>query len=222
MCKWHAMLKCSLCISLLFSLGSIFAQEPHALQARLEGSWTEDNNNDDRQMQQLLFLNGAEKNLNATGEDFRAAYRPEEDPAASCPMAGALVGRATDFQILDRGDRLEIVAFGRTRRVHMDYALEPPATFTPNLLGWSVGRWAGDMLVVRTTRFSDGTVNSGGRPLPFGGPTAQMVERYTLSEDQNSLLVDINLNDPKYYSFSLNARRYYVRTDDIPHDNDCD
>ena len=49
-----------------------------------------------------------------------------------------------------------------------------------------------------------------------------MVERYTLSEDQNSLLVDINLNDPKYYSFSLNARRYYVRADDIPHDNDCD
>ena len=120
-------------------------------------------------------------------------------------MAGALAGEAADFEIVDQGETIDLSAFGRTRRVYMDFWLEPPQTFEPNGLGWSTARWAGDMLVIRTTHFLEGAIRSGERPLPFGGPIAQMVERYTLSEDYNHLTVDINLIDPEYYTFSLNV-----------------
>ena len=219
------MLKSSVCFSLsvsVSSIGSSLAQEPHPLQANLEGQWTVNHEDGSESIARQQFLALAETNLTAAGEGFRATYRSEaDDPAASCPMAGALAGQPLDFEVLDRGDIIDIVAFGRTRHVYMDYELEPPETFIPNELGWSVGRWVGNMLVIRTTRFSEGTIKSGERPPPFGGPMAQMIERYTLSDDQNRLSVKINLNDPKYYLFSLRVRYDYVRADNILHGRDC-
>ncbi len=220
------MLRWSVCISLIVSVssvGSALAQELHPLQAKLGGQWTVGSSSDDSEpiaLQQFLAL--GETNLTAAGEGFRARYRSEaDDPVASCPMAGSLAGQPVDFEIRDRGEIIDIVAFGRTRHVYMDYELNPPQAFIPNELGWSVGRWAGDMLVIRTTGFSEGAISSGERPLPFGGPIAQIVERYTLSQDQNRLSVKINLNDPKYYLFSLRVRHDYVRADNILPGRDC-
>ena len=214
-----SILKCLLGVSVLLFQHSLFAQDAHPLQSELTGAWMQDSAAGVAEQQQ--FLNGAEKNLSAAGEDYRASYGPGDTATATCSMAGALAGRAADIEILDRGDVLDLVAFGRTRRIYMDYELEPPESFVPNPLGWSVGRWAGDMLVIRTTRFSEGNISSGGRPLPFGGPIAQMVERYTLSDDHNGLTVDINLNDPKYYRFSLNVRHRYLRTETVSRSEAC-
>ncbi len=48
-----------------------------------------------------------------------------------------------------------------------------------------------------------------------------MVERYTLSEDQNRLSVTINLNDPKYYLYSVRVRHQYVRAENILWGSNC-
>ncbi len=219
MLRWAAWVSLSLAVG---SLGNtVSAQDTHPLQAALAGLWTEDNDTGAETEEQRLFSSVAESNLRDAGEAFRASYRREAESGADCPMAGALAGRATDFEVVDNEDVLTITAFGRTRRMHMDYWLEPPDTFMPNPLGWSVGRWAGDMLVVRTTRFSEGAIRRGDRPLPFGGPIAQIIERYTLSKDENRLSVDINLNDPEYYSFTLNVRHNYVRVSDISQPEEC-
>lgn len=218
--KRHTILKYSVCLLLIASsdlVGNSLAQAP-AFQARLGGQWTvnegvERSEPVDRQP----FFAVAESYLTATGESFRDEY----EPVASCPMAGTLADQSVDFEIIDQGDFIDIVAFGRMRRVYMDFELGPPQTFVPNPLGWSVGRWVGDMLMIKTTRFTEGVVRSGARPLPFGGPSAQMVERYTLSEDQSRLSVTVNLNDPKYYLYSVRVRHHYVRAENILLASDC-
>ena len=216
--KWS--LLSSLVLLVNWESSSVFAQEPHPLQSVLQGLWVEDNVSGTETLEQRRFISVAESNLRDPGEVFRASYQANAD-TSSCLMAGALAGEAADFEIVDQGETIDLSAFGRTRRVYMDFWLDPPQTFEPNGLGWSTARWAGDMLVIRTTHFLEGAIKSGERPLPFGGPIAQMVERYTLSEDHNHLTVDINLIDPEYYTFSLNVLHSYVRADDIDRDTTC-
>ena len=195
---------------------SALAQDRHPLQARLAGQWKVSTMDGTESTELLQFLALAETNMMGAGENFRETYASGGDNALStCRMAGALAGDPTDFSILDRGDVIDLTAFGRTRRVSMDFDLEPPDAYVPNELGWSVGRWVGDMLVIRTRHFSEGAIRLGEQPLPFGTPLAQLVERYTLSEDGNRLSLAINLNDPEYYLFSLRVRHEYVRTEGV-------
>ena len=200
-------------IALCAAVDGSLAQQRHPLQAQLEGQWSVAGEAGAASTELAQFLALAETNLTAAGERFRAAYAADAPRAArACAMTGALAGDPVDFRIVDRGDVIDITAFGRTRHVLMDYGREPPATFVPNELGWSVGRWVGNMLVVRTRHFSEGAVRLGERPLPFGSPLAQVVERYTLGDDANGLTVAVNLNDPRYYLFSLRVRHRYART----------
>ena len=220
--RWHMTLKWALRCSLIVIVGaggSSFAQEAHPLQAAFQGPWTEDNESGDETMAQRRFISVAESNLSAAGEAFRAAY---SDSTGGCPMAGALAGQAADFEFIDRGSVVELAAFGRTRRIHMDFFQDPPESFVPNPLGWSTGRWAGDMLVIRTRGLSEGVIKRGERPLPFGGPVSQIVERYTLSEDGNRLSVELNMIDTKFYGFSINVRHNYVRTNNIAWTQECE
>ena len=209
-------------VSLIALCGAVdgsLAQQRHPLQAQLEGQWSVAGEAGAQSTELAQFLALAETNLTAAGERFRAAYTA--DAPRACAMTGALAGDPVDFRIVDRGDVLDITAFGRTRHVLMDYGREPPDTFVPNELGWSVGRWVGDMLVVRTRHFSEGAVRRGERPLPFGSPLAQVVERYTLDEDANGLTVAVNLNDPSHYLFSLRVRHRYARTQQSVAAADC-
>ncbi len=225
MSKRHRILTWSAYLSLIVSAGLIddSLAQVNPLQTRLAGQWTVDENAErsdpiDRQP----FFAVAESYLTAAGQSFRESYIGEaDDPAASCPMVGALADRPVDFEITDRGNFVDIAAFGRMRRVYMNFELEPPETFIPNALGWSVGRWVDDMLVIKTTDFTEGAVRSGERTLPFGGPIAQIVERYTLNEDQNRLSIAINLNDPKFYRFSVRVRHHYVRAENILRSSNC-
>ena len=205
-----------MCLSLglvVIVSASALAQDQHPLQARLTGQWKVSTGDGTEPTELLQFLALAETNMTGAGENFRMTYASDGDNALSrCRMAGSLAGDPADFSMLDRGDVIDLAAFGRTRHVYMDFDLEPPDAYVPDELGWSVGRWTGDMLVVRTRHFSGGAVRLGERPLPFGTPLAQVVERYTLSEDGNRLSLAINLNDPEYYLFSLRVRHEYVRT----------
>ncbi len=214
----------SLCLSLAITLAPnsspVVAQEPHTLQAKLEGLWSRGRAGPPPE---TLFELQAESILTAETESYRRMYRFEEhDDEALCrPRSpAAFAGSGADFELFDRGDAIYIIMFEQVRRVYLDDR-EPPTGFWPNKSGWSDGHWDGNTLVVRTTDFTEGSISNNVEPLPFGGPDAEMIERYTLSEDGSRLSVQINLQDPKYYSYPMEFHFDFARTERTLHGADC-
>ncbi len=81
------------------------------------------------------------------------------------------------------------------RRIFMDGHGHPEDGERTNH-GHSIGWWEDDVLVVDTRNFTDHrSPYQNGLP---SGPEKHVVERYDLSEDGSSLMVEIFLEDPEY------------------------
>ena len=81
------------------------------------------------------------------------------------------------------------------RQIFLDgRALEPDAN--PSWMGYSVGHWEGDTLVVESASFNDRTWLDGGYPHTEGLRT---VERYRRS-DFGHLAIEVELHDPALYA----------------------
>jgi hypothetical protein len=127
------------------------------------------------------------------------------DPTFSCEPAG--VPRIYDlgsslvevYQAKDRTDRIfifyEVVHTWRT--IWMVNRPMPDNGGVPRALGYSLGHWEGDDLVVATSGFSDwGWINRGGYP---HSDALRVVERFHRM-DRDHMRLDITLNDPKAYA----------------------
>lgn len=215
----------SVCFSLIVALspncGSVIAQEPHPLQTKLEGLWSVVGPGKEWEPETLFELR-AESILTAEAESYRRSYRFEEhDDEALCrPRSpAAFAGTPVDFEIFDRKDAIYIIVFEQVRRVYLD-GRERPVSFWPNKVGWSDGYWDGNTLVVRTNDFTEGAIPSP-EPLVFGGPDAELIERYTLSEDASRLSVQLNLHDPKYYLYPMEFNFDFARSEKTLYGVDC-
>lgn len=197
-----------------------FAQATHPAQTLLEGLWEPEG----RGSPETLLDYEAEGLLTAEAEAFRTAWEIARDDTALCQrkIAAALGGLEYGFSLefLVKEDAIYMIGFEQIRRVYMD-GRERPAAFWPNKHGWSEGQWEGDTLVVKTTDFTEGTMDAGDRPLPFGGPDAEMIERYSLSVDAGELILELSLTDPKYYVSPMNVRHRFVRSDQAVLAPDC-
>ena len=99
------------------------------------------------------------------------------------------------------------------RIIHMDQKEAPkgtPLTF----LGYSVGHWEGNTLVVETTHMNDRTRLDS---VTSHGPNLSVVERFTReknAEGRTDLVVRITINDPDHFykEFSI-SRRLGFRSD---------
>jgi hypothetical protein len=81
------------------------------------------------------------------------------------------------------------------RQIHIDgRELEPDAN--PSWMGYSVGRWEGDTLVVESAGFNDRTWLEGGYPHTEGLRT---IERYRRN-DFGHLTLELELHDPTLYT----------------------
>ena len=126
----------------------------------------------------------------------RSAWDPlTDDPSLRCIAPGLPNAMLSPFpfEFIDEGDaiRLRVEEWDAVRTIHMG---QNPEAVTPSPLGYSVGRWEGRTLVVRTSRVNwplldgDGTPQSG---------DVQIVERFTISEDENRLDFEITATDPE-------------------------
>lgn len=82
------------------------------------------------------------------------------------------------------------------RQVYLD-GRKPPSDALPLWLGYSVGKWEGDTLVVDTTGFNDKTVLDA-----FGNPHSDalhLTERYH-RRDYGHLDIELTVDDPKIYT----------------------
>ena len=120
------------------------------------------------------------------------------DPELKCYMPG--VPRATympyPFQIVQTSDNI-LIAYefaSASRIIRMNSQAKSP---TDSWMGWSVGRWEGETLVVDVTDLSDQTWFD--RAGNFHSDALHVVERYTLIKP-DVLMYEATIEDPKVFT----------------------
>ena len=104
----------------------------------------------------------------------------------SAPHPIDFVQRDTDIVI-----RIEV--FDVVRTVHMNPDVDA-STQPPSPLGYSVGRWEGNTLIVRTTRVNWPYLDSIG--IIPQSEAVEITERFALSDDETQLTYDLEVSDP--------------------------
>jgi hypothetical protein len=150
----------------------------------------------------------------AEGRAANQAYDPvTDDPVLDCrppgmPRVMTRTG-ARPIEFVDDGDQIvmQVEPFAQRREIGMTDNGER-VSLPRRPLGYSRGYWEGRTLVVTTT----------GIDWPYfqlygfeGGPQSaatEIIERFTLSEDERSLAYDITLIDPVNYSEPLTVQSY--------------
>jgi hypothetical protein len=123
-------------------------------------------------------------------------------------------GSPYNVDVIDAGTHylMVYIEHNTPRRIWMDgRAAAPDTPATP--MGFSVGRWEGDVLVVETTHLSPGWLEGSG--LPMSGDGTRTLERYEFSDDRLTIDRTMTIYDPPYYTAPLVRRRASARGDDI-------
>jgi hypothetical protein len=146
----------------------------------------------------------APPSLTEAASKVRASFPLDDTAALGCKPKGMwiIMGQPFPFDVVDEGNTilLRLEEYDSVRTVHMDGG-DNSATQARTPLGYSVGRWEGETLVVETTRLGSGWV-------PFG-PSAQLVERFTPGDD-GKLHYTIRITDPEFATQPIEATRYWV------------
>ena len=110
------------------------------------------------------------------------------------------------FMFTDMGDSYKMDAefFGSVRTIYLADAL-PAETQEPGIMGYSVGRWEGNTLVVETSRVNFPYFNTTGAPQ---SDQATFTESFALSEDQTELAYRLDILD----SVTFTGPAFYERT----------
>ena len=131
------------------------------------------------------------------------------DPEVKCFMPG--IPRATympyPFQIVQSSSTI-LMAYEFTsasRVIRMNSSLQSPV---PAWMGWSIGRWEGETLVVEVTDHMEDTwLDRAGN---FHSDALRVVERYT-PIDPNTLDYEVTIEDPKVFTRPWKMRMLLYR-----------
>ncbi len=155
---------------------------------------------------------GVSRNFNYTKAAQAAmdAWDPITAPVAKCETPGmpGPMYQPLSLEFVDEGATvtLNVEYFGLARTIHLEHAADP-ASQPASPLGYSVGHWEGDTLVVATTRINYPYFNSGGAPQ---SEDVHVVERFAVSEDQSELDVSMTITDPVTFTEPATTGRLYV------------
>ena len=132
----------------------------------------------------------------ATAEAARAEWDPLTDMLAlRCIPPGMPNANLNPYPIefVDEGNRirLNIEEWEATRSIDMAVG-EIPADAPASLLGYSIGRWDDDTLVIETARIDFAYLDDEGTPM---SDQAHVVERYTVSQDGSRLDYTMSVTD---------------------------
>ncbi len=153
--------------------------------------------------------------LTPAGEQWLENYLPYYDqPDVRCTSIGlpALATYSFPFEIIASENRYTMIYeyLSKVRRVWMD-GREPTEFMPPSRMGHSNGRWEGSTLIIQTGLL-DKTVRD------FRGEliseNARIEERYSLSDDGNTLTAIITVYDPDNYKRPPVRRRQWVRKEE--------
>jgi hypothetical protein len=151
----------------------------------------------------------------AAGRRLFDATEHWQDYALRCLAPGLprVFGSPYNMEIVDAGTHYVVlhVEHNMPRRIWMDGRQPPPSTPATSL-GYSVGRWDGDTLVIETTHLAPAWLDGSG--LPMAGEGTRIVERWDIADDRLSIDRTMTIYDP-YYTQPLVRVRGSARGDDV-------
>ena len=133
-----------------------------------------------------------------------ADYQWEDNPRFDCMAVNIFDDWTFDQhvnRIVQEDDRITLM-YGfmdivRVIRLDMD---EHPADMEPSRAGYSIGRWEGDELVVETTGFAPGYLET--RDAVMHGSEMYVVERFSYDHEAGTLTRTWTAEDPEYFTGS--------------------
>ena len=137
-------------------------------------------------------------------------YSIYTDPILSCYSPGPQAYSAPyAFEIIPSPGRVNILFeyFHEVRRIYMDGRKHPEGNPNPSSMGYSIGHWEGDTLVVDTRGFKDSPIVR----MPHSDQLHE-IERIRRIRDGNVLEIEITKEDPKAYTQPL-RQTYYFKKD---------
>ena len=137
--------------------------------------------------------------LTPAGQAAVTAWDPvTEDPGLRCEAPGMpnAILNPYPIEFINDGEiiRLRIEEWDAVRAIHMN-GEAAALSQTPSPLGYSVGRWEGNTLVIETTQIDWPYLDDKGAPQ---SENVEIVERFTLSEDETRIDHEIIVTDPQY------------------------
>jgi hypothetical protein len=150
----------------------------------------------------------------------RAAYEAfdpiVDDPVLRCvapgmPEAMTYIGpHPVEFVELSNGDiEIRIESDDNVRVVHMSEDASA-AGQPPSALGYSIGRWEGDVLVVTTTRLNWPYFKVFGLVAAPQSEAMEIVERFEFAGAEGTLAYSFTATDPATFTEPVTAEAYHV------------
>ena len=130
----------------------------------------------------------------------KALFDPLDNFSTRCEPSGMprLMWYPHPFEFVDQGSEilLRMEMYDAIRTIHMDRTASP-AGEPSSRYGYSVGRLEGKELVIETSRINWNYYDTRGTPQ---SGAVEVVERYTLSQDQSRLDMHITTTDPATFT----------------------
>ena len=142
--------------------------------------------------------------------DSRASWNPLDNFATRCVPEGMprIMVNPHPFEFIDRGNEIALRTelYDIVRTIHMDREA-PPDDEPRSRLGYSVGTWDGNDLVVTTTRVNWPWFDNAGTRQ---SEDVQVTERFTLSEDQTRLDFEVTVVDDATFTEPAVLQGYWL------------
>ena len=140
----------------------------------------------------------------------RGRWNPlSDDPTLRCMAPGMVEAIVSPYpmEIAEKGGDIIIrmEEWGGTRRVHMsDIRNRENVPTTP--MGYSVGHWEDNTLIVSTNRISWPYFDNSGTPQ---SKDVEMVERFTMTDDEQRMAWEVIITDPVNLTEPAMVRQQY-------------
>ena len=150
-----------------------------------------------------VFKPAAEAIFMARVKDFR-----RDDPVTNCLPGGPAEMINTTYRIIQTPTLVALLfesGTGRYRQIYMD-GRRLPENPNPTWLGYSVGHWDGDTLVVETNNVRAGTIDRDGVPYSDKLTAVERIRRVSPTR----LEIETTLTDPEAFVTPFTLKRAYV------------
>jgi hypothetical protein len=135
--------------------------------------------------------------------------RAKDNPTLSCKPKGMpmIMENPYPIAISKKGNdiQIQIEEYDQLRTIHMNQAV--PRGTKPTPLGYSVGKFEGNTLVVTTTNISFPWFDQGGIPQ---SEQSTVIERFTPTADGSRLDYAVSVSDPVNFTKPVALNRYFL------------